>query len=423
VEPVLVIGAGIAGLACAHALARRGIDTVVIEAGARVGGVIQSERIGGFLVERGPNSMLPTAHTFQLLEEIGLLGELIEADRRAPRYVVVDRRLRKIPFGALTAGGMARALAEPFIRSKSAEGESVAQFFRRRFGSQAHERLAAPFIGGIYAGDPEKLCVAAAFPRLVELEGQYGSIMTGMLRASKRQRGVRRGVVSSFADGLETLPRRLADGLRVELNATDVRIGRTAPAAATVIATPAYAAAEIVRGYDADLAGLLAAVHYEPVVIAATAARAEAAMPRGFGFLAPQAERMTVLGTLFNSSLFPNRAPTGKALLTSYLGGALKPEAYDWPDTRVWDMVCPELKRVLNLSSAPDPVAVFRRRRAIPQFLAGHLGWRRALEAQLKRSPGLFVTGNYIDGVSVPAAMEHAEKTADAVAAFLENPR
>jgi oxygen-dependent protoporphyrinogen oxidase len=251
-DPVIVVGAGIAGLSCARALARRGIETVVIESGSRVGGVIQTERINGFLVERGPNSLLPTAPTFQLLEEIGLLDTLITANRNAARYVVVNGDLRKIPLGALSLQGMARALAEPFVRSKSHEDESVADFFRRRLGREAHDRLAAPFIGGIYAGNAEKLSIAAAFPRLVEMEREYGSIMAGMLRGSgKKKEGTarstrRRRAISSFPEGMETLPQRMAEGLHVELNSSHVRIGKTAAAAATVLATPAYAAAESV---------------------------------------------------------------------------------------------------------------------------------------------------------------------------------
>jgi oxygen-dependent protoporphyrinogen oxidase len=430
VDPVIVVGAGIAGLTCARSLVRRGIETMVLEAGNRVGGVIQSEWIDGFLVEHGPNSLLPTAHTMEWLEELGLADTLLVANRKAPRYIVVDGQLRKIPFGPLTIQGMARALAEPFIRSKSHEDESVAAFFRRRLGREAHDRLAAPFIGGIYAGDSETLSVAAAFPRLVEMEREYGSIMAGMLRGSRKTSGTakagrRRRGVSTFPEGMETLPRRMAEGLRIELNSHNVRIGKTAAAAATVLATPAYAAADVVASHDPDLAEMLRAVEYAPIVIAATALSGESAAiaPQGFGYLAPPAERLHTLGTLFSSSLFPGRAPQGRALLTSFLGGALKPEAFDWPEQRLWDAVCPEMKRLLKIPANPEPVALFRYRRAIPQYRIGHLRWRRALDAQLKRSRGLFITGNYLDGVSVPAAMEHGEKTAAAVTEFLKAPQ
>ena len=114
-----------------------------------------------------------------------------------------------------------------------------------------------------------------------------------------------------------------------------------------------------------------------------------------------------------------DRAPEGRQLLTSFVGGALKPEAYDWPDGRVWDVVCTELKKVLKLQLQPDPVALFRHRRAIPQYGLKHLRWRSALNDELKRCPGLFITGNYLDGVSVPACMEQADKMAHTVAEYL----
>src|SRR5688572_9546437 len=136
----IVVGAGISGLTCAHTLQKLGIDTVVLEKSPRVGGVIRTERRDGYLLEWGPNSMLPTLHTFGLLEEIGLADQLEQADPKAPRYVCLQGQLRRVPFGALTAGGMLRALGETFIRSRAEEEESVAHFFRRRFGEQVQDR-------------------------------------------------------------------------------------------------------------------------------------------------------------------------------------------------------------------------------------------------------------------------------------------
>jgi oxygen-dependent protoporphyrinogen oxidase len=142
---------------------------------------------------------------------------------------------------------------------------------------------------------------------------------------------------------------------------------------------------------------------------------------RGFGFLATRSERMNILGTIFNSNLFNGRAPRGRHLLTSFLGGALKPEVFDWPEERVWDVVGSELKRILKSKLQPTPVGLFRHRRAIPQYTIGHSDRIRALQTELRRSPGLFITGNFFDGVSVPACMEHGDRTAQDVAAFLRS--
>ena len=429
----IVVGAGISGLTCARTLQKLGIETLVLESSQRVGGVIRSEKRNGYLLESGPTSLLPTSHTFQVIDEIGLGDDLQQADPKSPRYVCVNGELRRVPFGALTARGIARALGEPFVRSKATEDESVAHFFRRRLGPQVHDRLIGPLVTGIYAGDSEKMSVAATFPRLVEIERDYGSLIVGMMRAPKKTKQVktvsttngshpRRSVVSSFPDGMETLPKRLAEGLNIQLGSAGVRIGKTVQAPATIITTPAYDAAEIVESFNSDLAGLLRQVSYAPIVLAATSIADDTmqAPVRGFGFLVPRSERLNVLGTVFNSSLFLDRAPNGHQLLTSFVGGALKPEVYDWPDGRVWDVVCAELKSVLKLQLQPEPVAVFRHRRAIPQYGLDHLRWRRALNTELGRCPGLFIAGNYLEGVSVPACMEQADKMAHTVAEYLQ---
>jgi oxygen-dependent protoporphyrinogen oxidase len=419
----IVVGAGITGLACAHALKKLGIDTLVVESSDRVGGVIRSERIDGYLVEWGPTSLLPTSHTFDLIDEIGLSAELVQADPKSPRYVSIGGELKRVPFGPLTARGIFRALSEPFVRSKSSEEESVAQFFRRRIGTEAHDRLIAPLVTGIYAGDSEKLGISATFPRLVEIEREYGSMMIGMLRAPKKSGGGRPSVVSSFPNGMETLPMRLAEGLQVQLGSKEVRIGRTVEASVTIVTTPSYAAAEIVEPFSADLAALLREVQYAPMVVAAASiAQSSLGVPiRGFGFLVPPSERMNILGSVFNSSLFPDRAPAGHELVTTFVGGALKPEALDWPDARLWDVVGSDLKRILKLSEAPTPVKVVRHRHAVPQYPVDHLKWKRAVDAELKRCRGLFLVGSYLEGVSVPACMELAEKTAHAAHDYIRS--
>src|SRR5688572_24970057 len=147
---VVVVGAGITGMACAHRLNKLGYATVLLESSDRVGGVIRSERVAGHLVEWGPNSLLPTADTFRLLEELGLDEQLLEANPRAPRYVVVHKQLRAAPLAPVGMRGIGRAIMEPLIRTKSPPDESVASFFRRRFGREVHDRLAAPFVTGIF---------------------------------------------------------------------------------------------------------------------------------------------------------------------------------------------------------------------------------------------------------------------------------
>ena len=420
---VVVIGAGISGLTCARRLQQLGFEPLVLESGDRIGGVIRSQRVQEHLIEWGPNSLLPTEHSFQILDELGLTAQLIQANPRAPRYIVVGGKLRKVPFGPLTVAGITRAMAEPFVRSKAAGDESIATFARRRFGLQVHDRLVAPAVSGIYAGDTEKLSIAACFPRISKLEREYGSVVLGMLRGRSGKTKKRRAVISSFPEGLETLTQRMAAGLTIQLKSCGIRIGQNLQAKATVLATPAYRSAEVVESSSPDLAEALRSIEYSPIVVAATSLGQDS-LPsslQGFGFLVPQTERLNILGTVFNSLLFPGRAPQGRLLLTSFLGGALRPEVFDWPEERVWDVVCKEVKHVLKSALQPRPLCLFRHRRAIPQYTIGHNRRVDAIGAELRKLPGLFITGNFLEGVSVPACMEHADRTAYAVADFLRS--
>jgi oxygen-dependent protoporphyrinogen oxidase len=157
-------------------------------------------------------------------------------------------------------------------------------------------------------------------------------------------------------------------------------------------------------------------------MVVATTSLPAAAFPqplRGFGFLAPRSEGLHVLGTLFSSALFPGRAPEGRTLLTSFVGGAFEREAVEWTDDRVWETVCSELQRVLGTSARPEPVRLIRQRRAIPQYNIGHGSRLDSLRRELQDMPGLFVAANYLDGVSVAACMEQGEKAARDVAAYL----
>src|SRR5438093_13323872 len=184
---VLIIGAGISGLACAWRLRKLGIDTEIVEAATRAGGVIRTEKINGYQLEWGPSSIQPAPAALKLIDEAGLWDDLLPPDPHAPRFIYLNGRLRKFPFGPLTFGGIARILTEPLIRSKSPKDESVRDFIVRRFGAQLHNRLVGPLFTGIYATDPAQLSMAAVMPRMLEMERQYGSLTAAMLRSfSKR---------------------------------------------------------------------------------------------------------------------------------------------------------------------------------------------------------------------------------------------
>ncbi|OLD18037.1 MAG: hypothetical protein DMG19_06180 [Acidobacteria bacterium] len=422
---VLIIGAGISGLACAWRLKKLGIDTEIVEAATRAGGVIRTENINGYQIEWGPNSIQPAPAALKLIDEAGLWDDLLPPDPHAPRYIYLKGRLRKFPFGPLSLGGIARILAEPFIRSKSPKDESVRDFLVRRFGKQAHDRLAGPLFTGIYAADTGQLSMAAVLPRMLEMERDYGSLTAAMLRSfTRRRKRVEttkrrpRGFTLSFPLGMETLPARLAESLTIRYAVGDARIGM---APSTIITVPAYRAVDIVEKDCPDLARLLQNVRYSPIIVAASSLPEHSLKEplSGFGFLVPREEGLHVLGTIFSSALFPGRAPDGRVLLTSFIGGSFEPHVLDWSDDQVWDVVGSELQRVLDSETKPDPVALVRHEHALPQYNIGHERWVASLNEQLQRIPGVFVTANFLEGASVPACIEQAERSAHRVAEFL----
>ena len=424
---VVVIGAGISGLTCAWQVRRAGLDVVLLEAGGRPGGVIQSHRIGDYIVESGPNTILPTARSLQIISDAGLSDQLLGAPLRSPRFIYVGGRLRRVPW-VLSIRGAMRAIAEPFRPRRPNHGdESLHSFFTRRFGAEVHDRLVAPFVGGIYAGDTRQLSLQATFPRIEKLEARYGSVVLGMLR--ERRSGARHRL-SSFGAGMETLPAGLARNLDIRYGVDVARLSlgwkvetteEVFEPSAVVVATPSDAVCELLRPVDLELSALFDAVPCAPIIVAASAfdERSFKVPLTGFGFLVPRTEGFHTLGTLYSSSLFANRAPGGKVLLTSFLGGALEPEVVDWSDDRLWETVESEMKTMLPLEGGMTPLALFRYRRAIPQYHLGHSQWRTDVLRRIAGKPGLFLAGNYLNGVSVPASMEQGQQVGDAVIEYV----
>jgi oxygen-dependent protoporphyrinogen oxidase len=431
VASIAVVGAGLAGLAAAWTLERAGADVVLYEASGRVGGVVRTERVDGFLAELGPTSMSPpSGPASALLDEAGLGSELVTAAPTARRRYIVHRgRLVALPLSppALMASPLLsfttklRVLAEPFARGAPLEEETVAAFARRRLGRQAGA-FAELATTGIFAGDPSRLSARYALPRLTAMEAQDGSLLRG-LRARHRH-GTTPRTISAPRHGMATIAERLAAGvarLRCDRAVTGIRRDgrgwtvelRTAGGReqaqhdALLLAVPAHAYAVIAWPDELWSLGALAEIAHAPVAVLALGFRCEdVGHPLdGFGVLAPAAEGLGVLGIIFSSSLFPDRAPDGHVLVTVLAGGVRQPELAALDADALEARVRNDVARLLDVRGAP----VFRRGarwpHAIPQPEVGH-GRYLALADDAERAvPTIALAGSWRDGVAVGDAL------------------
>ena len=430
-----------AGLSCAHALARKGADVVLLEAGGEPGGVVRSERRDGYLVEWGPNTVRPTPELWTVLQELALSSKALLASPRMPRFVDWGGRLIPVPMspGALvgtpllTLRGKFRLLREAFVTSRGAPEESLRDFVTRRLGREVAERFFEPFVSGIFAGDPGRLEAAQAFPALARLEREHGSILWGAI-ASRRKGAAAaaprppRGLLS-FPEGLATLPRALASALgkRFEPEKAVTRIARADGAwrvthsggelecERLVLAVPAESAARLIGGLAPEAARALEQIPHPPLAVLHLS-YAEGAFPRlpaGFGHLTAPGSGRRILGAIYASALFPGRAPEGRVLLTVFLGGAKDPCALDLPDERLVEAAASDLRATLGAQGDPDVVGIRRHVRAIPQYDRGHGERMRTLERAEQELGGLTLTGNYRGGISVGDVVASGRRAAE----------
>lgn len=445
---VVVIGGGISGLTCAYRLKRLGADVMLLESSDHAGGLIDTVEQDGFLFERGPQTFQGTTALLDLVRELEIEGELLEADPAAPRYVLRGGRLQKIPMSPpallgsslLGMGSRWRVVSEPF-RHTSPPGheESVAEFVRRKFGHEILEYLVSPFVSGVYAGDPEQLSLRAAFPTLEEWEKQFGSVLRGAMK-SRPANGKKKKAppLCSFRGGLSTLPNALAgelgnsvrtgvhvEGLsRVDGNAPAFEIravegeeNETIGAAAVVLATPTYVSARFVGTLSSQIAQLLSGIPYAPVAVVAAGFYSKQFNdpPRGFGFLVPRKEKMRTLGTVWNSSLFAGRAPEGCVLMTSFLGGATDPAIVQKSDDEIASVANSENRHILEINGVPIASRTWKHQKALPQYNLGHGHIVEGIREAQAELPGVFLAGNYLEGPAIGKCVEQALRTADQV--------
>jgi protoporphyrinogen/coproporphyrinogen III oxidase len=461
---IVVVGAGISGLSIAYRLHQLRSDAVVtvLEETNRPGGTTWTLREDGFQLEAGPNGFLDSKPTTKALcHDLGLADQLVGASAAAGhnRYLFLDGRLRRLPNGPgsllrsdlLGWRGKLSLLLERFRGRRSLAGdESIDAFVRRRAGKEAAEVLADALVTGIYAGDPTLLSLPACFPRLAQLEREFGSVIKGFAKSVQQRRAaaLARGEpyqpgskLWSLRGGMRVLIETLAERLRQSpLLGVGVRSLRKQgepsrpewmlhaegrdhwQADAVVLACPAHRQADILADLDAHLAGRIAEIPYNRVAVVGLGYRRADVPGRldGFGFVAPQRTRRDLLGVQWCSSIYPERAPEGLVLLRGMCGGWQRPDIVDWDDERLVGAVHAELRQAMGITAQPVFHRIVRWPHAIPQYHVGHLDRLAWIDARVQRHPGLFLAGNAYRGVALNDCTEQGEVLARSFFLYLQ---
>jgi oxygen-dependent protoporphyrinogen oxidase len=437
-----IIGAGISGLTLAHALQQQGIDYHLWEAADRAGGYIGSTRTDGpdgqsYLRELGPNSLLGDRQLLNWVDSLGITPKLVFSnDVSKHRFIYRTGQYRQLPGTppALLLGSFfslrtkLAALRELWNKTTSPPGETLGQFFRRRFSPEVVDYALGPFVAGIYAGDPEQLLVAETFPSLLAYEREYGSVLRGLI---KNQGKTERKQSFSFRDGMQTLTDALAASLTgLSLNDPVNRVDRltdgwlvTAPSGSVqvdqlVMATNTDVVSQLLADHAPTLSDALLQIHYPPMTAVHTAyKRADVSHPLdGFGGLNPKVEGRFSAGHIWSSSVFTDRCPADEVLFTTFVGGQQSIDNAELPDKIIQQRVHQELAEGFGVQAkAPVWQSVFRWAKAIPQYDAQLAMVRQQVDAL--RLPNLSICANWYGGVSLSDCISKARSLATELAA------
>ncbi|MEW6050949.1 MAG: protoporphyrinogen oxidase [Candidatus Zixiibacteriota bacterium] len=451
---VLIAGGGISGLSALHFIRQRKPELTVClyESENRLGGTIGTDHIDGYSFDWGPNGFLDREPlTLQLCNDLGLTKQLEPANANVSnRFILREGRLRSVPMSPgkfltsdiLPLSGKLRVMMEPFgSRPPNGDDESVYSFGVRRIGRQAADYLIQPMVSGIYGGDAERLSLQSCFPIMKEMESEYGSLLKAMIVRGRRHKAAGRttggpsgpgGWLTSFHGGLDAI----IDALRQKY-ATEIQTGlgvrsiakrdsqylvaladgSLVTATTVILAVPSHAGAEIVKSLSAQLSAALASIPYAPIAVVCMgypvgAVRADL---NGFGFLVPKKERRRILGSIWTSSIFADRAPLGKVQFRTMVGGDGDHESAGLSHSELVELVRRDLDAIVGISGTPEITRIYRWRHGIPQFHIGHSGIMKQIETELALIGNLHITGNAYYGIGLNDCIKQSHRVAQVV--------
>lgn len=441
---IAIIGGGISGLSLGYYLLEKepDLELLIFEAEKRPGGKILTDRIKGYLCESGVNGFLDNKpRTLQFIKSISL-SPLKSNEAAKRRYIYKGGKLHRLPespgafisSGLISPCGKGRLLFEIITPRGQEDDETLASFAKRRLGKEAYEMFIDPMASGIYAGDPERLSIRSCFPRIYQLEREYGSLFKALFQLQKEAKKTGKevgpspgGTLTSFYDGMETVIIKLKEILKDRIKTSSkvsgiekrnghfsiyTQNGEEVITERVVLACPAYEASGILESMDKKLSRELSQIPYPPVSVVCLGYRVEdiSAKLDGFGFLVPGVEKRRILGTLWDSSIFPNRAPEGSVLLRTMLGGARNPDVALLDEGEIIQTVREELDDIMGLDAEPELVSVYKHEKAIPQYNLGHFRILENIDSITGNLKGLYLTGNAYHGIGFNDCIENSYK-------------
>lgn len=456
---IAIIGAGISGLAAAFALEKSrqqgtALEYVLYESTSRAGGVLVTEYFEDCLLEGGPDSFLTEKPwATDLCRELGLEDQLIGSnDRERRTYILIKGRLVEIPDGLMfmvptkilpavlsplfSVGTKLRMAREWFHPPRKAQGdESVAAMVERHYGPEMVDRLADPLLSGVYGGDAGQLSVRAVLPRFAEMEAKYGSLGRAMLAVRGKMAHSTNGTRPLFTS-LKKGMQQLVDVVQARLDPKALRVDHSVQSLkaengnwtvssrnasdrydAVIVAVPTHAAAALLQGVSTQLANELAAIDYTSSITINLAydESVRASLPPGFGFLVPRSEGRRILAATFVHNKFPHRAPSNRALLRCFIGGAHNQQTLELPDERILATVRAELREIVGITADPLFGRVSRWKNAMAQYGVGHLERLERIAALVAKVPGMALAGNGYRGIGVPDCIRSGSEAASQV--------
>ncbi len=471
---VIVVGGGISGLSAAYFLKENlkesdeQAEVLLIERDHHLGGSILTERVNGFVLEGGPDCFLSEKPwTLRLCDRLGIGDEVLNTNENRRTFILSNGKLHALPEGFML---LVPTSLRPFIQSslisplgkirmamdwliptkKTDEEESLAEFVSRRLGKEALEKIAEPLVAGIHASVPETMSLKATFPRFLELEREYGSLIRGMLVRRKKfaqflknRKGPQRTMFVTLKNGMEDLIKRLESRLGTASILLGKRVisleeqspkgsspyalttegGERLEADVVILATPSFVSGDLLMGFDKPLRDLLYTIPYvSSAIIHLAYKRSEIHHPLdGFGFVVPRNEKRSIMASTWTSTKFANRAPDNRVLLRVFVGGAKDEDALNLGDEEMVAMSLEELKDIMGIEAKPVFTRVYRWENSMPQYQLGHIERVEEIEKRISRHPGLFMTGCAYRGVGISDCIHEGELVAKRVAEYLKH--